>query len=126
MSDAAQYAVRDGIAVLEVTDTGVGVSEAEQQLLFDRFHRVTGAWSRSHEGTGIGLALVRELSRLQGGDVRVDSRPGEGTTFTVTLPWTAVEPVAEPAVAPAGGTFATVEAAVRERASGTPGSRCPS
>ncbi|MEU8661207.1 sensor histidine kinase, partial [Actinoplanes philippinensis] len=48
----------DGHAVLSVRDTGVGIPEPEQALLFDRFHRVTGAWSRSHEGTGIGLALV--------------------------------------------------------------------
>jgi signal transduction histidine kinase/DNA-binding response OmpR family regulator len=77
---------RDRAAVLEVSDTGVGVSEQEQQLLFDRFHRVTGAWSRSHEGTGIGLALVRELAELHGGTATARSRPGAGSTFTVTVP----------------------------------------
>ncbi|MEU8234145.1 SpoIIE family protein phosphatase [Actinoplanes sp. NPDC048967] len=96
---------------LRVTDTGIGIDAAELPRLFDRFHRVQGVRSRSHEGTGIGLAMVRELSRLQGGDVRAESTPGEGTTFTVTLPWTAVEPVAEPAATPA---FSTAEAAVRE------------
>jgi len=76
-----------GAAVLEVADTGVGVPEAEQPLLFDRFHRVTGAWSRSHEGTGIGLALVRELAGLHGGTVEVTSTAGVGSTFTVTIPF---------------------------------------
>ncbi|GAA3341700.1 hypothetical protein GCM10020358_34060 [Amorphoplanes nipponensis] len=99
---------------LRVTDSGIGIDAAQLPRLFDRFHRVQGVRSRSHEGTGIGLALVRELSRLQGGDVHVDSVPGEGTTFTVTLPWSAVEPgpAAEPA--PAGAGFATARAAVRE------------
>ncbi|AGL20328.1 SpoIIE family protein phosphatase [Actinoplanes sp. N902-109] len=77
---------RHGSAVLEVQDTGVGVSAEEQQLLFDRFHRVTGAWSRSHEGTGIGLALVRELAELHSGTATATSEPGVGSTFRVAVP----------------------------------------
>ncbi|GAA1606579.1 SpoIIE family protein phosphatase [Actinoplanes couchii] len=76
-----------GHAELTVRDTGAGVPEADQAMLFDRFHRVTGAWSRSHEGTGIGLALVRELAELHGGSVGVASRPGRGSTFTVRIPF---------------------------------------
>ncbi|MET8148103.1 SpoIIE family protein phosphatase [Actinoplanes sp. NPDC049668] len=83
---SVRLAVRDGHAVLDVTDTGVGISAAEQRLLFDRFHRVTGAWSRSHEGTGIGLALVRELAELHDGTATARSEPGVGSTFTVTIP----------------------------------------
>ncbi|MEH0937943.1 ATP-binding protein [Micromonospora psammae] len=75
---------------LTVSDTGIGISEADLPRLFERFHRVHGARSRSHEGTGIGLALVRELTRLQGGEVRVASATGVGTTFTIALPWTAL------------------------------------
>jgi signal transduction histidine kinase/DNA-binding response OmpR family regulator/anti-sigma regulatory factor (Ser/Thr protein kinase) len=74
-------------AVLAVTDTGVGVPESERSMLFDRFHRVTGAWSRSHEGTGIGLALVRELAEIHGGSVGVESEVGRGSTFTVKIPF---------------------------------------
>lgn len=71
---------------LSVRDTGVGIEAHELPHLFERFHRVAGAKSRAHDGTGIGLALVRELSRLHGGDVRVESQVGLGTTFTVVIP----------------------------------------
>ncbi|GIF10406.1 SpoIIE family protein phosphatase [Actinoplanes teichomyceticus] len=79
--------VAGGHAELAVRDTGVGIPENEQALLFDRFHRVTGAWSRSHEGTGIGLALVRELVELHGGSVGVRSTPGAGSEFLVRIPF---------------------------------------
>jgi signal transduction histidine kinase len=72
-------------AELDVADSGVGIPQAELPRLFDRFHRVIGAKSRTHEGTGIGLALVQELARAHGGDVRVSSREGAGSTFTVTV-----------------------------------------
>ncbi|RKH08040.1 response regulator [Corallococcus sp. CA047B] len=71
---------------LIVQDTGVGIPEAAMPRLFERFHRVEGARGRSHEGTGIGLALVQELVKLHGGTVRARSTPGKGTTFTVSLP----------------------------------------
>jgi signal transduction histidine kinase/DNA-binding response OmpR family regulator len=70
---------------LSVRDTGVGIPEADLPKVFQRFHRVRGAQSRTHEGTGIGLALVQELARLHGGDIDVQSREGEGSTFTVTI-----------------------------------------
>jgi signal transduction histidine kinase/DNA-binding response OmpR family regulator len=73
-------------AELVVTDTGVGVPENELPRLFERFHRVEGSRGRTHEGTGIGLALVHDLVALHGGAVEVTSRLGEGTSFKVTLP----------------------------------------
>ncbi len=75
--------------VLTVTDTGSGISAADQVRLFDRFVRVIDARSRSFEGSGIGLALVADLTALHGGRVELDSAPGRGSTFTVTLPWDA-------------------------------------
>jgi signal transduction histidine kinase len=72
--------------VLRVSDTGVGIAEHELPRLFERFHRIEGTRARTHEGSGIGLALVQELARLHGGSVRADSRLGVGTTFTVTIP----------------------------------------
>ncbi len=73
-------------AVLAVRDTGVGIAPDEVPRIFDRFHRVQGARSRTHEGSGIGLALVRELVAMHGGRIEVESREGEGTTFTVRIP----------------------------------------
>jgi len=75
----------DGV-LLTVRDTGVGIPEHELPKLFSRFHRVEGTRSRSQEGSGIGLALVRDLVRLHGGAVTVTSRLGAGTTFFVRLP----------------------------------------
>ena len=71
---------------LTVCDTGAGISAEELPHLFERFHRVQGARSRTHEGSGIGLALVQELVKLHGGTVDVSSFLNEGTTFTVTIP----------------------------------------
>jgi signal transduction histidine kinase/serine phosphatase RsbU (regulator of sigma subunit)/anti-sigma regulatory factor (Ser/Thr protein kinase) len=78
---------RDGhCARLTVTDTGTGIPADELPRLFERFHRVRGAASRSIEGSGIGLALVAQLADLHGGEVGVTSRVGEGSTFTVSIP----------------------------------------
>ncbi len=74
-------------AVVTVTDTGTGIPAGELPRLFERFHRVEGARGRTHEGTGIGLALVQELVRLHGGTVAVKSEPVGGSTFTVRLPF---------------------------------------
>jgi PAS domain S-box-containing protein len=71
---------------LTVADTGVGIPEGELPLLFDRFHRVENSPGRSFEGSGIGLALVRELVDLQGGTIGVTSTVGQGSRFTVTMP----------------------------------------
>jgi len=110
--------VGDG-AELEVRDTGTGIPAAEIPHLFERFHRVRGAQARTHEGTGIGLALVQELARLHGGTVRVASALGVGTTFTVALPLGAAHLPADrvvdaPAARPmAPGSPSYVEEALR-------------
>jgi PAS domain S-box-containing protein len=71
---------------LVVRDTGVGVPPHELPHMFERFHRIRGARSRTHEGSGIGLALVQELVHLHGGTIEVISVENAGTTFTVSLP----------------------------------------
>jgi anti-anti-sigma factor len=73
-------------AVLTVTDTGTGIAADELPRLFERFHRVERARARSGEGSGIGLAVVRELVGLHGGEIGAESTPDRGTTFTVVLP----------------------------------------
>ena len=73
-------------ATVVVADTGVGVPADEVARLFERFHRIENTRSRSHEGSGIGLALVKELIGLHGGSIDVDSVEGEGTVFTIRLP----------------------------------------
>jgi signal transduction histidine kinase len=72
--------------VLEVADSGVGIPEAELARVFERFHRIEATRGRTHEGSGIGLALVHDMVALHGGSVAVSSREGAGTTFTVRLP----------------------------------------
>jgi len=96
LSNALKFTFEGGITVevqpegdrvsLRVRDTGVGIPAAELPHVFERFHRVAGSRSRTHEGTGIGLALVHELVKLHGGAVQVESSEGAGTTFTVTIP----------------------------------------
>ena len=71
---------------LVVHDTGIGIADDQLPKVFERFHRVPGAQARTHEGAGIGLALVQELARLHGGAVSVESTYGKGSTFKVTIP----------------------------------------
>ena len=77
----------DGAARVTVRDTGIGIAPEHLGTVFDRFQRVEGVRSRSNEGSGIGLALVRDLVELQGGAIAVDSTPGRGSAFVVTLPF---------------------------------------
>ena len=79
-------APEDGQAVLRVADTGVGIPASDMARLFERFHRGSRTQARSHEGSGIGLALVKELVALHGGAIEAESEPGAGTTFTVRMP----------------------------------------
>ena len=75
------------MAELRVRDTGVGIPAEAIPKLFERFNRVPNMPSRTHEGSGIGLALVHELVRLHGGSVRVESTTGQGSTFVVSIPF---------------------------------------
>jgi len=75
-----------GAVELQVRDTGVGIPDDHCEKVFERFHRIERTSARTHEGTGIGLALVQELVKLHGGSVGVTSAVGVGSTFTVTIP----------------------------------------
>jgi signal transduction histidine kinase len=82
---------RDGQAVLEVADTGIGIPADEQERLFERFYRATTARDRSIEGTGLGLVIARAIAEAHGGGIGFESREGEGTTFRVRLPLASAE-----------------------------------
>jgi len=69
-----------------VEDTGIGSPPHAQEIIFEKFRQVDGTSRRAYGGTGLGLAITRELAMLMDGNVRVKSKPGEGSTFTVTLP----------------------------------------
>ena len=77
----------NGGAEVIVHDTGTGIPEAEIPRLFERFRRIEGARRRTHEGSGIGLALVNELVQMHGGTVSVQSKLGRGTEFKIHLPY---------------------------------------
>jgi signal transduction histidine kinase len=82
--------------VLIVADTGMGISQKNLPFIFDRFWQADGSSKRKYQGVGIGLALVKELTEVQGGTVKVESEEGKGTTFTVRLPYQKAEPAAAP------------------------------
>lgn len=72
--------------IFSVQDDGIGISQQEQQRIFERFYRVDKARSRNSGGNGLGLAIVKDYSTMLGGSVAIDSYPGVGSTFTITLP----------------------------------------
>jgi len=96
VSNAFKFTLSGGISVrmrelpehveLRVEDTGLGIPEEQQSKVFDRFHRLEGVRGRTHEGSGIGLALVQELVKLHSGSIRVESAAGKGSTFIVSIP----------------------------------------
>ena len=96
LSNAFKYTLQGSITVklftenaklvLQVMDTGIGIPEKELPHMFERFHRIEGASGRTHEGTGIGLSMIKELIHLNKGTIKVESKEGKGSMFTVTIP----------------------------------------
>jgi signal transduction histidine kinase len=76
----------NGEVKLEVIDHGIGIPASEQQRVFEKFYRVGDPLVHNTKGSGLGLSLVQHIARAHGGDVMVDSSPGAGSKFTITLP----------------------------------------
>jgi len=78
--------ISDGTFMVSVSDTGPGLAEADQKMIFEEFHQADMSSTRKKGGTGLGLAIARRIVEMHGGRIWVESEPGKGSTFNFTLP----------------------------------------
>jgi len=88
VSAQALHEARQSCLAITVADTGIGIAEADQTIIFDEFRQADGSSTRAYDGTGLGLAISKRLIEMMGGSIQVESAPGEGSRFTVSLPLT--------------------------------------
>ncbi len=111
LSNACKFTERGGVALrirklggeriaFDVKDTGIGIAPDQHDVIFEAFRQADGTTNRKYGGTGLGLSISRDLARLLGGDLTLESAPGRGSTFTLTLP----ERIAAPEQQPSEGT----------------------